>query len=668
MSTIDLTRFHATFYAESFDGLASMETNLLRLEQGARDGETLDSIFRSIHSIKGASATFGFSEIAQFTHTLETLLDAIRKCHIEPGRNIISLLLECVDCVRRMLAANESNTPLDAEALADLAARIDAAHSPAAVELEPSDESEAECGSQQIQHTYSISLQPSKRFFHGGNDPLNLFRMLRTMGELTVEPDLSGLPPLDRFEPESCYLSWKLTLVSEATRGQISEVFDWVLDACDLHIEDGVIEQLPCGETVDATLSTEKNFTPVARAAPRLEQRQSGYIQVSTDKVDRLINLIGELVITQSMLDELGNGKRIANLPLLVEQLSQLARNTRELQESVMSIRMVPISHVFNRYIRMVRDTSLTLGKEIDLVISGQHCELDKSLVEKLVDPFAHLIRNSIDHGIESPAERRSKGKPPRGTIALHAEHKAGAVIVTIKDDGRGLEHEAIRAKAIERGLLDPGANLSAEHIEQFIFVAGFSTASEVSDVSGRGVGLDVVRNNIRSLGGSVEVQSTAGEGTQFTLRLPLTLAILDGLLLSVAGEIFVLPLAQILESLRPTSAELESIAECCQVVRIRDEYIPILALHELLNIPGAIHDPRQGILVLLEADGSRFALLVDDLVGQQQVVMKSLESNYRRVEGMLGATILGNGKVAVIIDVSALPRINARRRQAVAA
>lgn len=661
MSTIDLTQFHATFYAESFDGLASMETNLLRLEQGSRDPETLDSIFRSIHSIKGASATFGFTAIAQFTHTLETLLDALRKRTIEPDRAIVSLLLECVDCVRRMLSANEQHTAVDAETLADLTARVEAAFS--VTSHDTANEPVATPVADQTLHKYSIAVQPSEHFFHGGNDPLNLFRILRTMGELTVTPDLSRLPRLELLEPENCYLSWTLTLVSEVTREQIMEVFDWVFDACEVHIEAEPADEPASIGQAGLAPRTKSDSAPIARATPM----QSAYIQVDTDKIDRLINLIGELVITQSMLDELGSGIGAASLPRLTDQLSQLARNTRELQESVMSIRMVPISLVFNRYIRLVRDTSLALDKEIDLVISGEHCELDKSLIEKLVDPFAHLIRNSIDHGIESPAERRGKGKPQRGTIALHAEHKAGAVVVTIRDDGRGLDHASIRAKAIERGLLDPHVNPTTEQIEQFIFVPGFSTASEVSDVSGRGVGLDVVRTNIQSIGGNVEVRSTAGEGTQFTLRLPLTLAILDGLLLSVGNETFVLPLAQILESLRPGSAELNSIAECRRVVRIRDEYIPIFALHELFDIPHAIHEPEQGILVLLEADGSRFALLVDELVGQQQVVMKSLESNYRRTEGMLGATILGNGRVALIVDVSALPRMYARR-QAVAA
>lgn len=669
MSTIDLTQFHATFYAESFDGLAGMEEQLLRLEQGARDADSLDAIFRAIHSIKGSSATFGFSEIAQFTHDLESLLDAIRKRAVEPDSAVIDLLLESVDCVRDLLTRSEKGQPAELDSAARLSARISAFQPTSKAPSSSPAASEAP-----LLRTFSISLRPSEHFFHGGNDPLSLFRMLQTMGDLTVCADLERLPVLSELQPENCYLAWQLTLVTEASRDDVTEVFDWVLDACELLIEetttaaqnvpDGSAAVSPPNPVPPLEAGTEKL---IQRMAVARDERVSSHIQVSTEKVDRLINLVGELVITQSMLNETAAGIGFAKSSLLLDCLTQLERNTRELQESVMSIRMVPISHVFGRYVRMVRDTGTALGKSIDLKISGEQCELDKSLIEKLVDPFAHLIRNSIDHGIEPPAERRQKGKPERGTISLHAEHKSGWVVVTIEDDGRGLDLEAIRQKAIERGLIDTKTALSREQSEQLIFAAGFSTAAQVTDVSGRGVGLDVVRNNIQSIGGAVEVSSVAGKGTRFTLRLPLTLAILDGLLLSVGTEIFVLPLTQILESLRPSREELKTIAECCHVVRIRGEYIPILALHALLDIPGGITDPQRGIIVLLESEGSRFALLVDDLVGQQQVVMKNLESNYRKVDGMLGATILGDGKVALILDVSALARMHERRQRVAA-
>lgn len=642
-----------------------MESHLLRLEQGARDSETLDSIFRAIHSIKGSSATFGFAAIAQFTHTLETLLDAVRKRALEPHANVIDMLLECVDCVRHLLTCSEQNLSLDETRVAELADKIAAL---SAVASAPAVTPSAVSGV----HTFAIDFRPQPQFFEGGNDPLSLFRMLETMGELVVEVDLSRLPNVAEFDPEKCYLAWRLTLDTDTTREQVLEIFEWVLDACDLEVTEVTASIKPDGAAAseifaEATGHITQQKKPPARADSLHEDRTSSQLHVSTEKVDHLINLVGELVITQSMLSEIGSDFTAAKIPLLLSRLSQLERNTRELQESVMSVRMVPISHVFNRYVRMVRDMGAQLNKEIDLQISGEQCELDKSLIEKIIDPFAHLIRNSIDHGIETPQQRIAAGKPARGSISLHAEHRSGTVVVTIKDDGRGLNHEKIRAKAIERGLLDAKATVSQEHIAQFIFGAGFSTAAQVTDVSGRGVGLDVVRSNIQSIGGSVEVSSTPGQGTQFTLRLPLTLAILEGLLVTVGAEVFVLPLTQILESLRPLPGQINTIADCCQVLRIRDEYIPILEMHRLFGIPAAIVDPYQGIVVLLESEGSRFALQVDNLVGQQQVVMKNLESNYRKVDGMLGATILGNGRVALILDASALPRLHTQRQLAAA-
>lgn len=651
-----------------------MESNLLKLEQGEHDSELLNAIFRAIHSIKGSSGTFGFSEIAQFTHTLETLLDEIRKGKREINPATINVLLESVDCLRHMLSSAQNSSALDLAQVTDMAQRISALNQ---IDSTETTEFIAPMVAPTRESVFRITFRPFPQFFHTGNDPLNLFRLLETMGELESEVDFSHLPVLAELDPENCYLGWQMTLRTEASRADIEDVFDWVVDDCEFEL---IEEHAP------VVGLNSRTSTPIAPLAPQTQmsedkrqhnRRQSDAdrfdssaisIHVSTTKVDRLINMVGELVITQSMLNQIGTHFDMSKLALFQDSLIQLERNTRELQESVMSIRMVPISYVFNRYVRTVRDMAAQLDKKIELKISGEQCELDKSLIEKIVDPLTHLIRNSIDHGIESPALRKQMGKPEQGTIWLHAEHSSGSVAITLRDDGEGLNHEKVRAKAIEQGLLEPHATLTSEQVEQLIFMPGFSTAKTVSDISGRGVGLDVVRSNIQSIGGTVDANSVSGSGTQFTLRVPLTLAILDGLLVAVGKEIFILPLMQVIESLRPTREDIKTVAGDSQILHIRDEYLPVVALHELFSLPNATSSPWQGILVLLEADGTRFALLVDGLVNQQQVVMKSLESNYQKVDGMLGATILGDGKVALILDVTALLRLSQKHKQPAAA
>ena len=648
-----------------------MESNLLKLEQGEHDSELLNAIFRAIHSIKGSSGTFGFNEIAQFTHILETLLDEIRKGKRAIIPTTINVLLESVDCLRHMLSSAQNSSALDLAQVTDMAQRISALNQ---IDSTETTEFIAPMVAPTRESVFRITFRPFPQFFHTGNDPLNLFRLLETMGELESEVDFSHLPVLAELDPENCYLGWQMTLKTEASRADIEDVFDWVVDDCEFEL----IEELAPGIELNSRTSTPSAPQAQISDDKRLHNRRQSdadrfdssaiSINVSTTKVDRLINMVGELVITQSMLNQIGTHFDMSKLALFQDSLVQLERNTRELQESVMSIRMVPISYVFNRYVRMVRDMAAQLDKKIELKISGEQCELDKSLIEKIVDPLTHLIRNSIDHGIENPDLRRQMGKPEQGTIWLHAEHSSGSVAITLRDDGEGLNHEKVRAKAIEQGLLEAHATLTSEQVEQLIFMPGFSTAKTVSDISGRGVGLDVVRSNIQSIGGTVDANSVSGRGTQFTLRVPLTLAILDGLLVGVGEEIFILPLMQVIESLRPRREDIKTVAGDSQILHIRDEYLSVVSLHELFSLPNAISSPWQGILVLLEADGTRFALLVDGLVNQQQVVMKSLESNYQKVDGMLGATILGDGKVALILDVTALLRLSQKHKQPAAA
>lgn len=690
MPIIDLSQFHAAFFTESFDGLDSMESKLLQLEQGEHDNELLNAVFRVIHSIKSASGTFGFDDIAQFTHTLETLLDEIRKGKREINSTTIGVLLASVDCLRSMHVSVQNNTALDSAQVADVAQQIDELYHAGNMRISELPEQVAPPGDEKL---FRITFRTLSRFFQDGNDLFNIFRLLDNFGELKTGVGFYGSS--DDNNPENYSLVWQMTLRTAALRTDIEDIFDWVAGDCEFELIEDAVETAPGGLQNATNTFTTTDLSPriqvaatagaastgkssaglVARGRDRREQlrRQndsirvdgaSASIHVSTEKVDRLINMVGELVITGSMLNQTGTHFEANKLTLLRNGLAQLERNTRELQDSVMAIRMVPISQVFNRYLRMVRDMALQLDKKVELIISGEQCELDKILIEKIVDPLTHLIRNSMDHGIESPAVRRQEGKPEHGTIWLHAEHSSGSVVITLRDDGQGLNHEKIRAKAIEQGLIEAHAAPAPEQIEQLIFLPGFSTAATVSDISGRGVGLDVVRSNIRSIGGSVEANSTAGGGTRFTLRIPLTLAILDSLLVSVGEEVFVLPLTQVIESLRPERQDIKTVAGQGQVLHIRNEYLPVVALHELFSIPTAINHPCEGILVLVEADWGRFAMQVDNLVSQQQVVMKNLESNYRKVDGILGATILGDGRVALILDVTAMLRLNQNHKQ----
>ena len=565
---------------------------------------------------------------------------------------------------------------------------------------------------------WRIRFVPDPDVMRTGNDPLRLFAVLADFGDLQVRCELEGLPPLAELDPEECRMSWLLTLVSDVNKTDVEEVFEWVLDECTLEVEaldtaqvgdiDPVANDeitppsLPVGpasmasdheavaserarsvggtaclETVpDAAEGTSLEARGVGgvavagRSTPLPERRSTdtGSIRVGIDKIDGLINLVGELVITQSMLgqigDEMVSGEQ-ACLERLLEGLAQLERNTRELQESVMNIRMLPISFVFNRFPRLVHDLSARLGKRIELRLSGEQTELDKTVMEKIGDPLVHLVRNAIDHGIELPQKRIAAGKPESGQLHLHAYHKGGNIVIEIRDDGAGLDPRRLIAKAVERGIVAPGQELTDEQAHELIFAAGFSTAEQVSDVSGRGVGMDVVRKNIKALGGSVEVRSRPGRGCTFVIRLPLTLAIMDGQLVRVGGEIYIVPLVSIVESLQVRPEAVHSLAERQLVYRLRDEYIPIVFLVELLadgRPPGSL---ASALLVVVEADGQKLALVVEDLLGQQQVVIKALETNFRRIEGLSGATILGDGTVALILDVSGLIGLCGGRREA---
>jgi two-component system chemotaxis sensor kinase CheA len=504
---------------------------------------------------------------------------------------------------------------------------------------------------------WRIVFRPHLHLFHTGNDPARLLRELAKLGPLATELDHEQVPLIDTIDPESCYLNWELTLDADVDERQIREIFDWVESDCLL-----VIERIPTEEAQSApgeeVAPAEKPGTPtVALTAPTVPSKaktgEGSSIRVSTDKVDAIINLVGELVITQSMLNRFGDQFDITKMDELKDGLALLARNTRELQETVLKIRMLPISSTFNRLPRLVHDLSAKLGKKVNLRLTGEHTELDKNVLEKITDPLIHLVRNSLDHGIEMPDVRRAQGKAEAGTVHLNASHQGGAIMIEIRDDGAGLNLDRILEKARRQGLVGSDEILPEEKVCDLIFAPGFSTAEKVTDISGRGVGMDVVRRNIKELGGNIEIQTQPGKGTAFVIRLPLTLAILDGQLVRVADQTYVIPLMSIVESLQVKRDQVSCVAGETELYRLRDQYIPILRLHQIFGLSSVVTRLEDGLLVVVEAgSGQAAGIFVNDLLAQQQVVIKSLESNYCRVPGISGATILGDGAVSMILDI----------------
>jgi two-component system, chemotaxis family, sensor kinase CheA len=663
--TFDMSQFHGVFFEESFEGLEIMESELLELDLNDPDIEAINKIFRAAHSIKGGSGSFGFSDVTNFTHVLETLLDGVRAGNHKLIQCEVDLLLTSVDCLRDMLSASRDGTDVDKENIQLIQNELEKVLGNDS-NNEPSSDTkvkEVDNNSQNNQTTsdWHIDFVPHINLFQTGNDPLRMFRELEEFGELTIEVNISKFPPFTEYDIEECYLSWKLHFQTDVNEDKIKEVFEWVEDDCELNIEN--IKQQQTGE-----VETESNNSPVAEIAANDRRKstdrrgsansESTSIRVNTDKIDALINMVGELVITQSMLSQFSEDFDVNNIDKLCEGLKQLERNTRELQENVMQIRMLPISFSFNRFPRLVHDLSSKLDKKIELKLSGEATELDKTVMEKIGDPMVHLVRNSIDHGIEMPEDRIAAGKPETGTVHLNAYHEGGNIVIEIEDDGAGLNKERILQKAIERGLVKEDEVLSDNKINELIFRAGFSTAEQVSDVSGRGVGMDVVRRNIHDLGGVVEIKSEEGKGSIFTIRLPLTLAILDGQLIRVGNQTYIIPLVSIIESLQTNQDHTKSIAGDAELYRLRDDYIPVVRLHSVFNIQCDSKKLDDGLLVVVEAEGQKVGLFVDDLLAQQQVVIKSLETNFQKVEGVSGATILGDGTVAMILDVSSLIKL----------
>lgn len=765
--SVELSQFHQVFIEESFEGLDLMESALMEFDINDVDLEVINTIFRSAHSIKGGSATFGFTDVAEFTHVLETLLDQARAGQRKLSADDINLLLKSVDCMRDMMSLIQDDqpgtTPQSEELKKQFESLLGQEHSnneqqdkpsetqasevdnsirvinlipgrdilksgndigrifraladlgevsvcpelnavPKLSELDPedlhtqwlisfdgkatdeevlevfewiSDESEISIERKERPKRFGISFKPVKDIFHSGNDPLKILTQLREEAEhISVQANVGEVPSLKLLDPEESFLTWDIELEGAQSQEDVSAVFEWVEDHAEIAIKDlnpqpevaqaSVQESAGNSKVAEANdsaqaLAATQQATQQAAKAKKPANAEASSIRVGIDKIDNLINMVGELVITQSMLGQLGNAFDQTKTPKLIEGLSQLEQNTRELQESVMRIRMLPISFAFSRFPRMVRDLSQQLGKQINLEMQGEQTELDKTVMEKIGDPLVHLVRNAIDHGIESPDKRQASGKKAAGHIILNAYHQGGNVVIEITDDGKGLDREAILNKAIDRGLVQDkdAALMPDDQVYDLIFQPGFSTAQTVSDVSGRGVGMDVVRKNIQALNGVVEIHSKKGEGSTIRIRLPLTLAILDGQLVRVGDNTYIIPLVSIVESMQCKSDLVSNIAGGCSVFQLRDDYVPIVRLSQVFNVKPEFTDLEQALLVVVEADGEKIGIIVDELQAQQQVVIKSLEQNYKRVEGVSGATILGDGTVALIIDIPGVVKL----------
>ncbi|MBL8439133.1 MAG: chemotaxis protein CheW [Zoogloeaceae bacterium] len=741
--TIDMSQFYQVFFEEAAEHLASMESLLLALDLDNPEAEDLNAIFRAAHSIKGSSGTFGFSDMADVTHVLETMLDKIRKGEAVMTSAMLDASLVAGDVLKNLLAAHRGEEVADEAAAAEIRGQLEKLCAAMEAgdtgpELASGSDQAASASSGQFEVSFvpdGPAAQDQGQLMLLLGETEGIFSVdllepgsdgawrLRIKGDITAEKltsllefvarsgtvSVRGLPASDHgetaygfFGAETAQPSQADTTASNESQDQAWGLFEAEPSGAAKAVGAGVVEEneaygffesivvepSPVGSanSQDASVAQSgagaaKSSAPVAMAAQgssraiatvapitaaearKVAQERPGAkapaksgggdnsIRVSVDKVDQMINLVGELVITQAMLQQSASTMDPVIYERLLQGLSQLERNTRDLQESVMSIRMLPISVVFTRFPRVVRDLSQKLGKKVELKTLGEGTELDKGLIERITDPLTHLVRNSLDHGIEMPEKRRAAGKSETGTITLRASHQSGNIVIEVSDDGAGLNREKILGKAKERGLSVSDAMTDAE-VWQLIFEPGFSTADQVTEVSGRGVGMDVVKKNIAAMGGKVEIESLFGVGTRMTVRLPLTLAILDGMSIAVGDETYVIPLNYIVESLQPTATQIRTMAGSESVIQVRGEYLPVIPLHKLFGCDNAVQDYGRGIMIVVESDGAKAALFVDGLLGQHQVVIKSLEANFRRVQGVSGATIMGDGKVALIIDV----------------
>lgn len=678
-----LERFRAVFFDESAEAIDAIERNLLDVDDASTmDAETINDIFRSAHSLKGGSATFGMGSLTGFTHVMETLLDKVRSGQLRISQDILDCLFSSLDVLRNLVAHYQFDDAINLAGMQRVKTELEHLLAPpssgqmvAANSPETSDVPAGPAGSEWL-----IEFAPDPGIMMTGNDPLRYIDELAELGDISVTCKTSAIPDFEQLDPTHIYCLWQISLKSEnsVSEEDLKDVFMWIEDEAEFQftpintpedvaspapvIPEPVIppteEPSPPVSATEQELAQPENPQPQDASVPAKSKakRAAQSIRVDLEKIDSLINLLGELVITQSMLSIYGDEEKYPQFERLSEGLSQLERHTRDLQEGVMRIRMLPIDFCFSRFPRMVRDLSKQLDKSIAVQIIGENTEVDKTVIEELNDPLVHLVRNSVDHGLEDRSTRLAKGKPETGTVTLKAFHQVGNIIIEIADDGAGLNTERIKAKAIEKGVIKANANLTEQAIHELIFAPGFSTAEAVTDLSGRGVGMDVVKRNIRALGGTIDVRSIADEGTTFTIRLPLTLAILDGQLLKVGQETYIIPMLSIIESIQLKPEDINKVGNRDVSFKWRGNFIPILNLAALF---GCQVDHQQlvetGLVVVVESDGKQCGILVSELNNHQQVVVKSLEANYAKVQGLSGATILGDGSVALIIDVGAI-------------
>jgi two-component system chemotaxis sensor kinase CheA len=666
-----LAPMRAAFLQECTESLGELEAGLLALQDGEADREQLNTIFRAVHSIKGGAGMFGLGELTRFAHVFETALDGLRSGRLEPTSAVLKVMLRAADVLSDLVTAAQNATPVNDAACAGVSAEL--------VALEPADQAggagDDDFGFTPVMadldsmfepvaatESWRIGFVPHAALYESANEPLPLLQELQRLGDYSVELDADSLPLLDQLDPEEAYLGWTVRLDCPAGSQDIGEIFDFVEGVCDLRIEQEAsgaeggfaeADDQPAPDLPNVAAPVAKPSTDAVRPTKEVANPT---IRVDLERVDRLINLVSELVISEATLTEratlVGGPAGLA----VLEAIDDLRTFTRDIQESVMAIRAQPVKALFQRMSRLVREMEAITGKTVRLATEGEDTEVDRAVIERLTDPLTHMIRNSIDHGLERPERRLAAGKSPEGLIRISAAHRGGRIVIEITDDGRGIDRPRVRAIAIERGLISADEVLTDEAIDNLLFEPGFSTAETVTDLSGRGVGMDVVRKSVQALGGRISVSSQEGRGTTFALSLPLTLAVMDGMLVTVCGECMVVPLTALLESVQPKPSDVRPLGSSSTLLTIRGSQVPLIDLGAALNYRDTAALDPQSIVLLVEDDaGERLGLLVDDIIGQRQVVIKSLEANYHSLTGVAAATILGNGRVALILDINAL-------------
>lgn len=700
-----MAEIKATFFQECEEQLAELEAGLMAMDAGDDGSETVNAVFRAVHSVKGGAGAFGLDDLVRFAHVFETTLDQVRSEKLAPTPDLLKVMLRSADVLTDLVRAARDGGTVDEARCEDLAAELKAY---AGGEDEAADDGDDGMGDLDFQPLavgvpaapaagaggWTVMFRPRADLYAKANETVLLLRELSRLGEVEVELDASALPLLPHLDPEGAYLSWTVRLRGEASEGAVREVFEFVDSDCDLEVRAEAADGEPAPEeaapaappaepagdldiaaliakaqeaaTEDPTPAPEPKTAaasgapaagpPAAKAAPAAAAQAAPTIRVDLDRVDRLIDLVGELVINQAMLAQRVTEAGLARASSVAMGLDELEQLTREIQDSVMAIRAQPVKSVFQRMPRLAREVASATGKHVRLVTDGEGTEVDKTVIERLADPLTHMIRNAIDHGLESPEKRREAGKDPEGVVRLSALHRSGRIVIEVADDGAGINRERVKQIAMDKGLIAPDAVLTDEETDNLIFAPGFSTASEVSDISGRGVGMDVVKRSIQELGGRISITSRPGLGSTFTMSLPLTLAVLDGMVLSSGDQTLIAPLTAIVETLQPKSSDAHSLGAGARVISIRGSYVPLVDVGTALGYRSEPLDPEEGVALLIEGEGgARAVLLVDAIQGQRQVVIKSLEANYRRVPGIAAATILGDGRVALILDIDAL-------------